>query len=430
MKRNILILLFIAFSLSTYAQEKLDVSQAIKLALENNYGIKVAKNTRKQAVNSATIGNAGLVPSLNATAGANYTDTKAGKVSSMQTSKSTRTSAGIELSYTLLNGWGNILNYKKLEILASGSNFQAKYIIEATVFNVISSFYSVCQKKDILDQQGDMLKISRERLARQEEKNKIGAGTSLQVLNARVDINKDSVNYLNAKKNLAESKRNLNTLLCRDIDTEFSIEVGDLSYANFNLQTILDTAFSKNSDYLLKMNKVEQSKMDLKIARLSSMPTISLKTGYGYNQIDKDFNIGLDDPNTQFTAGVNISLNIYDGEKKAIKKRNARLSYENSQYKLEEQKLIIKKDLVNAYANYRNTLDVLNLQKQNLKSAEMNFEQSKEYYRLGKISSTEYRQAQLNLLVAKNNISKAKYNAKIAEMNIHKLSGTILKKEL
>ena len=67
------ILLLIAFlSISVKAQEVLTVSEAIELALENNYGIKIASNNNRIAENNTSVLNSGYLPTLTGNAGATY----------------------------------------------------------------------------------------------------------------------------------------------------------------------------------------------------------------------------------------------------------------------------------------------------------------------------------------------------------------------
>ena len=81
---------------------------------------------------------------------------------------------------------------------------------------------------------------------------------------------------------------------------------------------------------------------------------------------------------------------------------------------------------MNAYATNQNLLFVLRSQKDNLATAKDNFKRSEESYKLGQISSVEFRQAQLNLLNAEQALSKAKYDAKNAELQVLAIMGALV----
>lgn len=425
--RKIIYIVLLVFSVNALsAQEKLDIKTAINIALVNNYGIKMANNQVEQAKNNAQIGNAGLLPSIDAKASAAYADNEVETQTGVVNQRSTNNSAALNLSYVLFNGFGRIYNFDKLKTQAEGSEYQARSIIENLLLQVTNIFYNLAAAYENYKRAEEMLGISKERLQRAEAKTAVGAGSSLDVLNARVDFNKDSVSFVNARKSYNDQKRNLNALLGREISTDFDIVPGIITFQSFNLKDLKVQLLENNADYLIVTNKLKQSKLDLKIVKSAVAPVISLNSSYGYGTINDDFKISMGNANAKLSAGVNVSFNIFDGKKQRIKKKNAKIALENSMLSLEEKKLNLCRDLENAFAAYENSLVILKTEKTNLKSAEMNFLQSKEYFNLGQITSTRFREAQLNMLTAKNNITSAMYTAKLAEAEILRLSGKII----
>ncbi len=68
------------------------------------------------------------------------------------------------------------------------------------------------------------------------------------------------------------------------------------------------------------------------------------------------------------------------------------------------------------------------MEQTSVETAKINFELTQEKYKLGQVLNTEFRQAQLNLLMTENSLNNSKYNAKLAELEIIKLSGILLNK--
>jgi len=62
-----------------------------------------------------------------------------------------------------------------------------------------------------------------------------------------------------------------------------------------------------------------------------------------------------------------------------------------------------------------------------VKTTVVNFERTNEEYKTGRVSSIEYRQAQINLLTSENSLLNARYDAKLLEIQMLLLSGEILK---
>jgi outer membrane protein TolC len=130
--------------------------------------------------------------------------------------------------------------------------------------------------------------------------------------------------------------------------------------------------------------------------------------------------------NKGFNAGVNLSWNIFDGGTTKIRVQNAQINLENQQIRKEQLKHQLRSFISNTYYNYQNKRYVLQSQKENLKTAQRNFERTGEQFKLGSVSSVEYRQAQLNLLNAQTAILHAKYDAKIVELQLLQVTGRLL----
>ena len=65
------------------------------------------------------------------------------------------------------------------------------------------------------------------------------------------------------------------------------------------------------------------------------------------------------------------------------------------------------------------------VQEENVKTSTLNFKRSEEYYKLGRLTSIDFRTAQNNLLNAELSYSTAKFNAKNAELRLLQLSGSL-----
>ncbi len=110
--------------------------------------------------------------------------------------------------------------------------------------------------------------------------------------------------------------------------------------------------------------------------------------------------------------------------------QNSRIRYKNQQIIKEQLETGIRRDIANAVGNYRNKLFILQVQEENVKTNLDNFNRSEEQYKLGRITSIEFRQAQINLLDARTSLNLAKYDAKLAELQLLQLTGQLLNVEL
>ena len=414
MKKIKILIGLLLFSTTLFAQDVLTLDSAVAIALENNLNIKVARSYSEISSNNATRGNAGLLPSISVGANTNYAEYASDELSS---------SGNINFSYTLFNGFGGQYTYKLLNIQKEQGELMARFNIESIVANVISGFYDLSESGDDLDVAKDNLAISKDRLKRNESKYEFGNINKLKVLNAKVDFNRDSSNYLKAQQNYDQSSRELNVLLGRSAETNLEIIPDASEFRVFDLDQLKNEALINNADYLLKRNQLKADEISEKKSKASQLPALKLNSSYNYfeNKI-----MGTNS-NTQLTGGLSLSMNLFDGKKKRTSIANAKIQKQMSLYDEAEQRLQLEKDLVNAYASYEYNLQVLSLEEDALEASKLNFEQSREYYHLGQISSTTYREAQLNYVEAQNKRSAARYQAKRSEISIEKISGTLLK---
>ena len=414
---------------SIFSQELLTLDDAIAMALEKNIGIKVAKNTAEISKNNAHIGNAGLLPKIDLLSGANYSDAELiSQTGTIVDQAQTITNASLQMSYTLFNGMGRIYTYKKLKSGSEYGELQARNSIESMIAHVVQSYYSVASAEENFKIVGDALNISRERLKRAENRSQFGQANTIEVLSAKVDLNTDSVTVINVLLNLDQARRNLNTLLNRDIDHQFTLNSEVQFLISSTLQELQEKAFNKNAAFLMRKKSLEQSGYDVKIATSTFAPIVALQSGYGYSQTAADMEIALDDPQKSLAAGLSLNLNLFNGFQNSINRQNAKIRTKNERLLLEKNKLELKTAVSNTYQAYKNSLFVLRVQQQNLEVAELNFQRTEELYRLGQATTTQFREAQLNLSRAKSNISTAKYNAKLNEIELLRLTGGILEK--
>ncbi len=413
--RNIKILIgLLMFSTSLFAQDALTLDTAIEIALENNLNIKVAKSNAEVISNNATKGNAGLLPTVGLGTSTNYSEYASDEISS---------SGNVNLSYTLFNGFGGRYTYKLLNIQKEQGELKTRYQIENIISSVISGFYDLSKNSDDLNVAKNNLDISKDRLNRNEAKYEYGNINKLGVLNAKVDFNRDSSSYLKSQQYYDQSARELNVLLGRSADIKFVIVPDVSEFRAFDMNVLKEEALNNNANYLIKREQLKVDEFNEKKAKSSRLPSLKLNSAYNYyeNKV-----VGTNS-NTRWTGGLTLSMNLFDGKKKKTTIANSKIQKQISLYEEEEHRLQLEKDLVNAYSSYEYNLQVLSLEEDALEASKLNFEQSREYYHLGQISSTTYREAQLNYIEAQNKRSAARYLAKNSEIDLELLSGTLLK---
>jgi len=432
-KYNLVVLAAFCCTAIVSAQDVVTQEQAVKLALQNNYGIKIAKQAVEVAENNTSVLNSGYLPTLTGTAGATYNldNTEAqfsdGSSTVLNGAESDRYNASVNLNYTLFDGLGRQYNYKSLKEQYQLSELQARETIENTVIQLFSVYYSVAQLTENLDALQETLEVSKDRLVRAQYQFDYGQNTKLGVLNAEVDINNDSINIISSFQDLKNAKRDLNVVLGNALNPEFTVNTKVDFTLQFQKEDLLEKAKTRNVALLQTEKNIAISQLDIKSNKSGFLPTIGLTGTYGWN---KNNNNGASfvsvSTNTGLSGGLNLSWNLFDGGSTIINVRNAKVNLETQKLQKENILIGIKRDFENAWEDFENKLKIYNIQQQNIITSQNNFERTQENFKIGQVNSIEFRQAQLNLLNAELSRNQAKYQAKLAELDLLQLSGELL----
>ncbi|MDC0584795.1 TolC family protein [Bacteroidales bacterium] len=423
--------------ISALAQEEalLTLSDAVKITLENDFDIQIIENNVEISKNNATRMANGYLPIVTGTAGlsgntadADYTLLSDGTTGSYNT-ESQSLNAGVALNYTLFDGMQRAYNYQKSQKLLNLSKIQAEQVIEGTLLRLFNTYYNVAALSENVNVQVQTLNISKDRLLRVKTKADYGQITQLEVLNAQVDVNNDSINLLNTIQQLNNTKRDLNLLLQRKLEYAFTVDTSLIFNLNNPVDTLVSQAIAYNKQVKISEQNNVISDYNVKISKTGYLPKVNLSSSYGYNKQDANYGQYETQSSLGLSAQLGLSWNLFDGGRTHVATQNAKVQVLNSQLSYQQLLLQVKRDVTNAYTSFQNAIFVLEAEQTNLITGLRNFERSKEQYELGQITALEFRQAQQNLLFAKTKYNAAKYSAKIYELSVHQLTGKLLEQK-
>jgi outer membrane protein TolC len=444
MKMNInKLTLFGCFLLSIQisAQEILTKEEALSIALENNFGIKIANNNLEVAENNTSIYNRGALPTVALTSGADYrrnnqslifTDRDTGNDAEISgNGVVTKTyNASLGLNYTIFDGLGRKYNYQQLQKTYNLTELQAKETIENTYLQLFTVYFQIARLSENANNLSEALTISKRRLTRAQYQYDYGQSTRLEYLNAQVDVNNDSITLITAKQQLNNAKRGLNVILGSKEDINYVVETEVdyntmLNYNDLKSKTLSNNALLKQGE-----TNIAISEFNIKINKANFLPSLGFNASYGFNRTENE---NLINPfgaklitSDGLNAGINLTWNIFDGGSTKTRVANAKIALDNQQILLEQQKVNIENNLKNTWENYNNQLFILTAQEQNVLTNQNNFDRTQERFKLGQITSVEFRQAQINLINSKTAYNNAKFDAKLIELQLLQLSGDIM----
>ncbi len=416
------------------AQAVLTPEDAMALALKHNYDIQVSRRQVAISKNNAHVLNSGYLPSLSGTAGGSIDQQNTeGQLANGDTRiangvETRRYNAAVNLNYTLFDGLGRLYNYKRLKEAYHLSTLEARQTIETTLLQLFTVYYTVAQLTENAEVLEEASTISAERVLRAKYQFEYGQTTKLEVLNAMVDLNNDSINLINAKQQLSNAKHDLNFILGQAIEEEVAVTTAVNFLKTLEKEVLLEKVKLQNARLLQAERHLAIRQFDVKTTRAQFLPTVGLLGSYGWNEASNNNPLAflLQNTNSGVSAGVNLSWNLFDGGSSHTRTKNAKINLEIQKLQNEQVLNEVLRNFSNAWTDYKNKRAIYHIQATTIATAKVNFERTLEQFKLGQVNSIAFRQAQINLTTVQLQQNQTKYTAKIAELEVLRIAGDLL----
>lgn len=419
------------FGLSVQAQELLTLENAVKIALENNYDIKIASNNLKIDATNNNLANAGLLPSLNAnfTNNNSQIDTKQtqidGSVRELDNAKNMNLSYGVGLDWTIFDGLSMFARKEQLAVLEQQGKSELQAAILTRISDVYLTYFDLVQQQQVMTSLDTAIVISNQRLTTAQNRFSIGKASKLEVLNAQVDLNSDLSLLLKQKELYKVTKIRLNELLVRDIQTDFVVDRDIVFEENLNFEDLRATAEQQNPQLQAQILSKKIADLNLKQVKGNRYPTIRVTSGYNFTRSEASLGFITQSSGQGFVYGVTATVPIFNGFLQNKNEKVAKYQVENASLVLAQQKLSLSSQLGALYASYQTNLELAKVEATNLEIAKQNLDITLAKFKIGTITTIEFRTAQQNFIEASVRYSNAQYLTKLSEINLKELAGTL-----
>lgn len=424
-------ILFVLFTVVCSAQELLTAEQAVAIALQNNYDIKLATNDLKIDEQNVSLANAGLLPNLSGTLNQNNAIQNSrqvrtdGTVQELNNAKNNSLNYGVNLGWTVFDGFKMFARYDQLKQLKELGETELKLMIHNRVSDVMVTYYDLVQQQQMLTALDTAIVISQQRVTTADNRFKIGKAAKLEVLNAQVDLNTDQTNYLRQKELFENTKTALNQLMARDLTTKFKVVEAVITDDKLKLVDLIGLAEQQNPQIQMSLINKRVAELNLKQVKSSRYPQVGVSAGYIFTESESSLGFARENSGRGFSYGISASINIFNGFLQNRNEKVAKLQIESSKIQIDQQKQMVNAQLISAYQTYLTNLELVKLEARNEDIAEQNLDITLEKYRIGTITTLEVRTAQLNYVNARTRNSSAQYQAKISEVTLKQLAGNI-----
>lgn len=436
MKYQIAVLYALALSLflsvgEAKAQDILTLEDAVKIALERNYDIKLVANNLEINKNNVNRANAGMLPAVTG----NLTQTNTienssqtrenGTVVERNWAKGSNLNYGVALTWTVFDGFGMFARYDQLKELQKLGEANLQQTILARVGDVISTYYNLVQQQQQLQALDTTMAISRLRVQTAQNRFEIGKAARLEVLNAQVDFNTDTTSMLRQQELYLNTQTLLNELLGRDVNLRFRVVDGITIDEELALSDLAARALQQNPSLQAAVINRRVAELDLKQVKANRMPRLNLNTGYNFRRSESALGFTTLATNDGLNYGVSASVNVFNGLLQRRNEQNAAISIKSAELDYERLTQSLNAQLATAHQSYLTSLSLVKLEERNQQIAKQNLEITLEKYRLGSIAPIEFREAQLNYVNATVRYSNAQYQAKLAEVSLKEIAGNL-----
>lgn len=433
MKRyKIQLLILICFSIcNSYAQEILTLEDAVKIALENNFEIKISKNDLRIDQTNVAYGNAGMLPKLTANVVdnnnvQNTSQTRIdGTVNELDNAKNNNLTYGVGLDWTVFDGFKMFAKLDQLKTLQKLGEAELKLTIITKISDVNATYYDLVQQQQQLAALDSSIGISNQRLNLAQNRFTIGKASKLEVLNAQVDLNTDTTTLLRQKELYANTKTLLNQILARDSKSDFKV-IDQISVDEQLLLPDLQLLAEKQNPVLEAqiLNK-KVAELQLKQIKGDRYPVLRLNSAYNFSESESSLGFVTQSSARGFNYGFTATLNIFDGFAQNRNERIAKIQIENSALAIAQQNQALSTTLTTSYQTYLTNIELTKLEAKNEEIAKQNLDITLEKFRIGTIATLEFRTAQLNYINAKARNSNAQFQAKLSEIALKELAGNL-----
>lgn len=437
MKKIILIysffLIVIANGIAYCQNDTLTLKKAIEITLENNYSIKIVRNNLQIADNNNSLGKAGFLPTLDLTASQSNSinnsskEYASGLMQEVNGAKTNSLTASLGLNWTLFDGFNMFINKDKLNELVKLSEFNLRNEIEKNVSDLLDTYYSIIKQNEQINYTKKSLTISEERLRITEEKFKLGNCSKLEVLQAKVDKNADKSELFNQEIALKNLKIKLNEILARDKNIEFQTANSiDLNY-DYLYDSLRNSALKNNVDLQLAEQNQKLAEMNIALYRSKYFPQLSAFASYNYTKSNDEGGFTKHNTVDGLYYGLNFSFNLFNGMNHSIDLENAKIEQAKAIETYNLQKSKLESELLSNFNIYKKNIELVKFEEDNLLIAEENLQIANEQLTVGKISHLEFREVQKSYVTAATRVITSKYNSKLSEKDILRISGLIFK---
>ena len=437
----VFLFLFLSGSGFAFAQEEITLEQVVALALEKNYDVQIMRKLSQAAQTDDSYAWAAFLPQINVTGSRTWNENHQKLRIKLQNTEeivtvegdvaSNNINASGQLVWTLFDGTGMFATRERIAVFAEQSQFALKDQMVNTIAETIINYYDIVRQKQQLKAVQEQMSVSEERVKLAERKLQVGTGIKPELLQARVDYNAQRTQVLQQESMIEQLKQQLNALVGLQLPAVYDVADTMVIDLNLNRQDFVENFENTNFGLQAARQNLRMANLSLRETRAGYFPRINFNSAYNYGRTD---NTELINPygtllfrQNGYNYGFSVVVPILNGFNTRRLTQQARIEIDRQTLFYNQLKTNVDVGLTNAYVNYDNAKKILLIEEETITLARENIFIALESFKRGVTTFIELRTAQQSLEEAYNRLIAARYNAKLAETELLRLKGSLLR---
>ena len=434
MQKNsfIILLLVLLFSQEKIAaQNNLSLKEAVTIAIQNSYDIKLVENNLSIAQNNNNYGVAGGLPTVTANGTNNNTLTTINQTFPDASRNTTRSgvdgstlNGGLSATMILFNGYRIAATKDRLESIQK----QTEAVLQTQMLNtsstVMQQYYNVIRQLAFLKTIEKSIEASEQRVAIVKTRQELGVANQADLLQSSLDLNA----LLQAKQNqllvLDQVKADLFNTMVLPANSNYiftdSIQVDQKMILSDIESKMKAHPLLQSAQQLINVNQFLE-----KETKALMYPTLRANTGFNYNSNKSAAGFILLNESYGPFLGFNLSIPIYAGTSNKRAYKNAQINTVSAKIQYDNTAQSLATELFKTYQNYQNSIKQTPTEIQNYEMSDALLTLVMDKFKLGEATIVDVKQAQQSFETAGFRLTSLKFSAKIAEIELKRLSNQL-----
>jgi len=417
-------------SLPPDVPDKLDLSTAIRYALDNNFSIREARERIREQEGLIITVKAQVLPNANVNAG--YSNEAKELASDAGVPNAATDNWHIQLMVTQLvyAGGGVRAALDAQSALRQAALLDLQSTINDALLDVRTRFYNVLLAREQIKVQESNVELLQQEYQIAKNRFDAGASSKFEVLQAQVAL-------ANAQPSLISARNNFRTAIDQlrhslgyrnpraDTLTKVPEFVGELDVkpVKYDLQSSIDAALANRPD-LQRLGRIaEARRAGVRNAQAGYLPTVSVNAGYEYrkNNFSDSFRDSLDG----WLVGVTSSWAVFDGAATRGRVIQARSQLRQAELQTEDTTLGVEVDVRSALSSLQEAAELTDATKQSVGEAEEAVRLADARFSAGTITQLDVLSARNALTQSRLNQLQANYQYNVAVATVRRSIGEI-----